>query len=391
MLRRMDLITLRAITLLVLLLALTSCSNVSGPSVSPSATPTADVQSSAAPSTIHTSADNSEGKSLEQIIPKQWQVIPNGESFIAKGDLNGDGIEDIAVVLEASGSEPEQTPKRALLLALGAGAERYLNVVINEAIVYRADEGGVFGDPLASLRIEDAIVHLEHYGGSNWRWSNSYRIDWREDGWYAVGYTSTSEFLNSPYYEEIKYEIGSGEVVLYKIDEEGSEGERTRQVEPGQYVKVADLTPESFDFLNTDSLTYESASLGFAITFPESWAGYYRVGEDERLLNVYFVGESEISRSSLFDEEPGLYMFSIGSNEVMEEYGELIDNAEEVGQSNGTVYYYFTATDCSVCLLTFSEDLNADNEAERMFRDSDFRRYQLMNEDIRQILYSFKG
>lgn len=391
MLKSTNLMTLKTLSQWLLLLALTACSNASEPAASPSATPSAKEQGSAAPNTDNASIDRSNaGKSLEQLIPDHWQVISKNESYMAKGDLDGDRIEDIAVVLEAVSSASEESPKRALLLALGAGNDRYLNAVINEEIVYRADEGGAFGDPLASLRIEDATVHLEHYGGSNWRWSNSYRIDWREGGWYAIGYTSTSENVGSPYSKEIKYEIGSGEVFLSKIYEDNTVEEETRQVEPGQYVRVQDLTPKSFDFLNTDALTYESTSLGFSITFPESWSDYYRVEEEEQLLNVYFMGESEISRAPLFDQEPGLYMFSIGTSEVIEEYGELIDNVEETGKSNDTVYYFFTATDCSACLLTFTDDLDEDNEAERMLRDADFRRYGLMSEDIQQILLSFR-
>ncbi|CAH1205473.1 hypothetical protein PAECIP111893_02355 [Paenibacillus plantiphilus] len=378
--------------LLALSLVLTACSNVNEPAAAPSVKPTVEVQSSSTQQTTNIPVSDSDaGKLLEQLIPDQWRTIPDQELFKATGDLNGDGIEDIAIALEEIKHEPEEAPRRALLLALGAGDGRYLKSAINEAIVYRADEGGVSGDPFASLRIEDATVHLEHYGGSNWRWSNGYRIGWRDGGWYAIGYSSSSEYLNSPSYEEIKYEANTGEVESYKLNEDGKEDRKKRQIDPGKYIKFEDLTPESFDFIIADPLTYKSESLGFSITFPESWSGYYRVAEEEeRTMNIFFMGESEISRASLFDEEPGLYMFSIGTYKDLEEYGDLLDNVKEIGELNGTTYYFFTATDCSTCLLTYTDDLKEGDE-ERTFRDSDYQRVGRMNEDIEQIVQTFKG
>jgi hypothetical protein len=39
--------------------------------------------------------------------------------------------------------------------------------------------GGVFGDPYAGMTIRNNFFSVEHYGGSNWRWSRiiTFRFD----------------------------------------------------------------------------------------------------------------------------------------------------------------------------------------------------------------------
>ncbi len=380
----------KIIILLSLALAACACSNTNGNAPSPTDAPTVEWPTASSLAAVASPAnDLPAGKTLDELVPKQWQILANHESAMTKGLLNADEIDDIAVVLEAVHAEPGVAPKRALLLALGMGNDLYAEGALNEAIVYSSDEGGVFGDPLVGVGIRDATVFLEHYGGSNWRWSNSYMIDWRNEGWYAVGYSSSSEHLSSPYYEEWKYDAYFGDLIINKVNEDGTEKHETRQLEREKFIKLEQLTRESFDFIHAVPLTYESVSLGFSVTFPESWSDYYIVTEEGPTLNVFFNGESQISQQlPITSEEAAIYLFSIGPLEDAEAYGDLIDGVRKIGEIKGDDYYYYTSTDCSVCLLTHMDDLG-EGDPERSLRESDYARYELMNADLESVLLSF--
>ncbi len=133
---------------------------------------------------------------LEPWLAKGWTQL-----FAATGDLNRDGIDDLAVIIEAP--EGENTPDnscdemddysdsetRRLIVAIddGNGGE---SISVNEAkVVLRRDQGGVFGDPLEDLFIERGAVVVRHYGGSRWRWGNTLRFRLDGDDWQLIGMT----------------------------------------------------------------------------------------------------------------------------------------------------------------------------------------------------------
>lgn len=77
--------------------------------------------------------------------------------------------------------------------------ERTLNIYMNgattptfsnELITLNADEGGVFGDPLNGISLnQKGSILMDFYGGSAWRWGHTYTIQFRQDNFYLVGYT----------------------------------------------------------------------------------------------------------------------------------------------------------------------------------------------------------
>lgn len=89
---------------------------------------------------------------------------------VAIGDLNGDGKPDLAATVEIM---PEGDRETYVLLAEKDG---YKVRHTNQGLVLRADEGGVWGDPFEGLKIEDGILTISLYGGSNWRWAYQYQF-----------------------------------------------------------------------------------------------------------------------------------------------------------------------------------------------------------------------
>lgn len=139
----------------------------------------------------------------------------------AAGDLNGDGFEDWVVVIEGppeEGREEEypQAGPRILTILLGDGEGGYTQGQSNDRFVRRADQGGTFGDPYEGIQIEDGELEYSAYGGSSWRWWDTYRFSWQGDGLTLktaeyISYSCVTEGLGG---EQTHYDFSTGEYTL---------------------------------------------------------------------------------------------------------------------------------------------------------------------------------
>ena len=127
-----------------------------------------------------------------------WRVIGQ-----ASGDLNRDGREDIALVIEAPDglTEPanacsadddySDAPVRRLVIAFAEPDGGYRRAADEPRVVLRADEGGVMGDPFEEVSIGNGSVVLDFYGGSRWRWALTLRFRHDDGDWRMTGMTDT--------------------------------------------------------------------------------------------------------------------------------------------------------------------------------------------------------
>jgi hypothetical protein len=144
-------------------------------------------------------SDSSVPVELARFVPRGFTAIST-----ACGDLNLDRLEDCIVVIERIA--PETDPD------LYAGDDRPLLILTRQkdgslelartgthAVLCRAC-GGIFGDPFQEVRIEPGRFTIEHYGGSSWRWTQSYTFAWsrRDRTWQLVRAEETSVHLGDP-------------------------------------------------------------------------------------------------------------------------------------------------------------------------------------------------
>jgi len=173
-------------------------------------------------------------------------------------DLDGNGTADLAVVTElapsavpggAPGSGNREFGPRRLLIFL-ADSEGMLRLVTEapKAVLSGAD-GGVFGDPLAGLHIVGArTLVVEHYGGSNERWSISQKFQYRSGEFYLVGQTTGDMDLRDGSSSAVDTNLLTGDQIQTQtFSQEGAKPDEVTKMRLGKkpLVKLADASPVS--------------------------------------------------------------------------------------------------------------------------------------------------
>ena len=169
--------------------------------------------------------------------------IEKGSKAIAleSADLNGDKNKDYILVLEREMSEDEKgnLPKnqRPLLILISDKNNKLTEAKRNESIVLCSQCGGIFGDPFNGVEIGKKTFTVSHYGGSAWRWSNSYKFNYSriDKTWQLVKVEKSSYHNVRPMKETL---------------------EETVMTPPKDFGKVdfADFKAEDFEEYNTKNL-----------------------------------------------------------------------------------------------------------------------------------------
>lgn len=165
-----------------------------------------------------------EKKDISLFIPDGWHILERTKGDLEKveGDLNKDGINDVAFVIEGISKSKDEAPPRALLIAFGTKDPTYNLSIKSENAILRADEGGVWGDPFEGISIDRGSLVINFYGGSNFRWYGKYRFRYQDNDWYLIGatigdyYTGTMTLENA---NEDDYNLLTGDFISRKTDE----------------------------------------------------------------------------------------------------------------------------------------------------------------------------
>lgn len=119
-----------------------------------------------------------------QVPAEVRPFVEEGTKAIAvePADLNGDGHGDYVLVLErenpANDEDDFPVNQRPLLILVRGENGRLAVAKRNERVVLCSRCGGVFGDPFEGVEAGLKTFTVHHYGGSNWRWKNSYQFNY---------------------------------------------------------------------------------------------------------------------------------------------------------------------------------------------------------------------
>ncbi|MCK9479889.1 MAG: hypothetical protein M0R40_10400 [Firmicutes bacterium] len=140
---------------------------------------------------------------------------------------------------------------------------------------------------------------------------------------------------------------------------------------------------------------YKNKSLGFQLTFPDEWSGWFKIAESpDGIVGVNFYGKSNAS-TTIYGQvtAPGLPLFMImNKKHMMEEKQEgIIDNIIKMGVANNEEYYFATRTDASIGVLfdIINTVSNIDN-TQLEFVKEDYHKMRQMKNEINTVLESFK-
>ncbi len=131
--------------------------------------------------------------SVQQALPSGWHIFAQ-----TGGDLNNDGIEDLALILEGD-KEIDETrvygdnhtdiikeSQKPRILAIFFGKKNSNTFSLsaqNNDFILRAKEGGVIGEPFEQMTIKDEQLYLRFKGGSLWRWEMGYTFSFLNNDW----------------------------------------------------------------------------------------------------------------------------------------------------------------------------------------------------------------
>lgn len=117
---------------------------------------------------------SAQSSSLQSFIPAGYSILDS-----AAGDFNKDRLKDYILILKVNEEENDADTTRPLLLLMGMADNQYQLAARNDSVVLCKGCGGVFGDPYAGITIKNNFFSIEHYGGSNWRWTRiiTFRYD----------------------------------------------------------------------------------------------------------------------------------------------------------------------------------------------------------------------
>lgn len=143
-----------------------------------------------------------------------------------------------------------------------------------------------------------------------------------------------------------------------------------------------------------NGVMYENSEYGFSLTFPDYWGGSFLIYGNE-ILKVSFIGKSETSMKVIENENYGLFLFWIVSENNLKHI-RIYDDSVLMGTVDDVKYYYVTATDCEIGALSDELDdydegksIYQTNEAEIELVRKDFEQYEKMRYDVEEILTSF--
>ena len=121
----------------------------------------------------------------DEKIPSDLKpLITPGSKLLAyeSADLNRDGLKDYVFILEkqktAENPDEIEVGQRPLKIALRLRDGSLREVKVNERMVFCSTCGGVYGDPFNGLEAKDGSFSVSHYGGSGWRWGNTFQFNY---------------------------------------------------------------------------------------------------------------------------------------------------------------------------------------------------------------------
>lgn len=115
------------------------------------------------------------------------------KALVSRGaDLNGDGEADRLEIVTTKEKNDGLGFKRQLVVYTGEGADLDAWYTADDVIL-STKHGGMTGDPLKGVRIENGTIVIGHAGGSREKWNYVHRFRWQDGDFQLIGVTVESD------------------------------------------------------------------------------------------------------------------------------------------------------------------------------------------------------
>lgn len=148
-------------------------------------------------------------KGQEIPVPQGYQLIES-----TKGDLDKDGIEELVVAYNM-GDEDEVNGTDRELIIYKLDHESWVMWKKSNSAILNSRDGGMMGDPLEEIAIENGILLISHFGGSSWKWGYTDKYRYQNNDFQLIGHTSNYGKV-CEYWAEIDFNLSTGQIIYNK-------------------------------------------------------------------------------------------------------------------------------------------------------------------------------
>ena len=171
-------------------------------------------------------------KSINDFVPKGWKILKdeNGSNFIAKGDLNKDKLEDVAIIIEKNdkknikkneslGPDELNLNPRILLVLFKEKNGTYTLAAKNDKGFIKSEgneETPTLMDTLSNISIKKNVLKITfNYSMSAASWntsSDTYIFRFQNNVFELIGYESDSYMRNTGEEEKVSINFSTNKV-----------------------------------------------------------------------------------------------------------------------------------------------------------------------------------
>ncbi len=151
----------------------------------------------------------------ESHIPDNWIRFEE-----AIGDLNKDGLDDSALIIENTTPNDEGEKERALLILFKNNKvdDTYTLIARGDDVILGNASGGLLGDPFSAMEIRKNVLRVAFFGGSREQWTTTHRYQY--NGVYVALVGATYKVESGPVTETYDYDLDKGKIVVRKKNAE---------------------------------------------------------------------------------------------------------------------------------------------------------------------------
>lgn len=159
---------------------------------------------------------------------------PQGYTELATvvGDLDGDGISETVVAYNTPiQSKHDFGWVRELIIYKQRKHAAWRPWQRSKAALLSSQGGGMSGDPFENIEVHKGVLHINHFGGSSWKWRGSDKYRYQSGKFKLIGHTSWSGKLCEEW-TKIDINLNTTKTIYEKQTENCDSGEQvTTQIE----------------------------------------------------------------------------------------------------------------------------------------------------------------